>query len=198
MSKPRQHLTEQEIAALAEGGPAQAVATPAVAEAEIEVSAPAAASDTPVAAAEAAPAPAPAAADAPVAPPPEAKPDLQAVVDFLKTELAAKDTALVEAAVAKKAVEDKLTAMEITHAPMLEITRASVTRMRVALGLASVDLSGMAEVALLAEHKSVSEQFTSKFKVGGVAAVTTEKPTQAASAEVSSLHTARIAAVKPR
>jgi hypothetical protein len=56
----------------------------------------------------------------------------------------------------------------------------------------------MNDSALLAEHASLSEQFTNKFKAGGVAAVPQGEPTEKAG-EVGgdSAHLARIRATRP-
>lgn len=48
--------------------------------------------------------------------------------------------------------------------------------MQVALGGSAFSIEGMSAAAVLAEHDRVSEVFKTKFKVGGVAAVSAEAP----------------------
>ena len=56
-------------------------------------------------------------------------------------------------------------------APLVEIAAQAVSNMRIAMRGAAYSAEGLSPVAVLAEHKAVSEQFKKQFKVGGVAAV---------------------------
>lgn len=124
--------------------------------------------------------PTPAAGTAPAADP---------VLAYVKAELAEARTEItnlqaslaqakgeVDATKAAKAETDAL------NADLAAVVQASVGRMRIALALPSLDTAALSGLALLAEHKSLHEQFTTKFKSGGLAAVslTESKPEKAA------------------
>lgn len=124
--------------------------------------------------------PTPAAGTAPAADP---------VLAYVKAELAEARTEItnlqaslaqakgeVDATKAAKAEADAL------NADLAAVVQASVGRMRIALALPSLDTAALSGLALLAEHKSLHEQFTTKFKSGGLAAVslTESKPEKAA------------------
>ena len=107
------------------------------------------------------------------------------LVTYLRGQVAEKDEALValrvELAGAKRELEENAAA----SSGLLAIAQKSTTNMRVALGLQSIDLAALSPEALLAEHKSLSEQFTKAFAVGGVAAVSPEAAPTARSAPTS-------------
>lgn len=94
-----------------------------------------------------------------------------ALVQLLNSQLATKDAALLEAGIKIAKLEETLGAAQATHAPMLEIVSKSLNNMQIALGGSAVAVEGMGAVAVLAEHKRISDTFQEKFKVGGVAAV---------------------------
>lgn len=176
------------LAALMEGAGITATA-PQVDEPAKELNAPAA--EPAQAAAE--PAKAEAAAEPAAAEPTAAakptEPAQDPVLAYIKTELAEARTEIVslqasvtqakgeaEAAKAAKAETDTL------NAGLSDVVRASVERLRVSLALPKVDTAQLSGLALLAEQKSLQEQFVSKFKSGGLAAVslTESKPEKAA------------------
>lgn len=174
-------LSEQDIAALAAGlaaKPEEVDAEAARAAAETEAAR--------VAAAEAA-------AEADTGTPVE-KPESE-LVAFLRAELAAANIKITEAAVARTALEGKLATVEATHCGLLDIARGSVGTLRVALGGSAGNAVTLGAVEVVGEHKTLSEAFKAKFKVGGVAATTADAPSQDKSA-VDAARIARIAATK--
>lgn len=144
-------LTEQEIAALALGadvsgqGIAAAVEAAPVVEAVVE---------TPVVEAAAVAAPA----------------ANTEVLALLNTQLAAAQAQVVQLNVELAGVKASADASAAAVTLMRPVVQASVGNLRVALGgvKAGVDLLG--DEALVAEQASLSAQFSTKFKVGGVAA----------------------------
>jgi signal peptide peptidase SppA len=183
---PKKALTEQEIAAMAAGAPLTAaadiapVATPAAPVAEV------AAVVEPVAAVAAA------AAVIDVPAKQEANSD---VVALLTAQAKEANTALVNAQVALQVATEKLAATEAGLAPLLDIARKSVSNMQVALGASASDLSAATATAVLAEHARLTEEFSNKFKAGGVAAVAAAASEDVA--EMTSIQRARLAAVRP-
>ena len=163
-------LTEADIAVLAAGGTLGAVAVEATSEtAPAATTAPDAQIDT------SAEVPSEGANDetAQVASTPEvAKPD--AAVQLLTAQLKDKDAALLEANVKLSKLEDRLAQIEASVTPLVDIAAKSISNMQIALGGSAYVASASAE-AVVADHVRVSEQFKSKFKVGGVAAVSAEE-----------------------
>lgn len=92
----------------------------------------------------------------------------------LKEELRAAQNDLVEAKVESRQIAAKLAELEAVISPMSQIVGKAINNMQVALGGSALDLGAMSPSALVAEHTRVSEQFASKFKAGGVAAVSSE------------------------
>lgn len=183
MSK-KKAFTEQEIAALAEGGAAPQATSPAAADAGTPENLPEGDGVTDAATEgvqqEAATEVAKPAAD---------------VVSFLQAQIKEKDAAILATNVELSGLKSKLADMEASFSGLVEIAGKSVNNMQVALGGSAVDFQGKAAVEVLALHKATTEQFQSKFKAGGVAAV------DAASAEKNEpqlhpLHQARIAATR--
>lgn len=123
----------------------------------------------------------------------EAVKDDSQIVTFLQAELRERDTRLVTAQVEAQGVKDKLADLVAVHEPLLSIARSALNNMRVALGGTAVEAAQDA-VTVLAEHSRLSTEFTSKFKVGGVSAVTAaaEKDEPA----VDPLHKARVDATR--
>jgi signal peptide peptidase SppA len=66
----------------------------------------------------------------------------------------------------------ELTAKLIPLDGLCAIVRNGVTSMSVPLNLPAADLSALSGADLLAKHKEVSDKFTAKYRVGGVAATT--------------------------
>ena len=173
-------LTDQQIAALAEGATVQAEATqatqPDAPEATTEVAAPAAE------------------AAAPEAVVPEAqKPD--AVVAFLQTQLADAQAKVVDLTVELKAASSANEALKASAAGMRAIAQASVDRMKVAMGVPS-GVAAASDDALLAEHTTLRGQFEAKFKSGGVAAVSVAAPQEGAGTQPDLARQARIQATR--
>lgn len=180
-------LTEQDVAALAEGAGVQAGATPPVqAPAEkTEVTAGAEQTTTKESADGTAAAPAPA-----------VEPTALQVVQAQLVESQAKVTELT---VELRDTNAKIKSMEGSHASMRAIVVASVNRLKVALGQTPGGVEAMDDKALLSEHETLRSAFEAKFKVGGVAAVSTDdasdKGARAAAVE-DPLRKARIAATR--
>lgn len=99
-----------------------------------------------------------------------AKPD-EGVVAYLREELVRTNEKVIQLSTEMNVLRASQSALAAVQVPMQEIVQASVARMRVALGMPAVDVSKLSGEALLAEHKSLSEQFSAQFKSGGVAAV---------------------------
>lgn len=182
-------LTEQQIAAMAAGGASAAsgdtteadtLASVAAAAAEAETKAKA---DADALAAEAA------AAEG-------AKPD--AVVSMLQTQLATAQSQIVALSVDLKVAQDAAQASKDSAERMRPIARQAVGNLRVALGGVAAGVDALADDALLAEHANLAAQFTTKFKVGGVAAVSSSAATEKATGDaVDSVRMARIRATRP-
>ncbi len=188
-------LTDQDIAALAEGAEAALASKPEEKTAE-QLAAEAAATAAAEAAAAAAATAAAEAAAAAAAKPDEKKEESD-LVAFLRAELKSKDDAILAAGIARKDLETKLVTVEATHEGLLVIARTSIGNMRVALGGSAAGVDSLGAVEVLAEHKTLSASFKDKFKVGGVAAVTAEpeKDPQGKGA-APALHAARVAAAR--
>jgi len=93
------------------------------------------------------------------------------LVTFLQAQVKDKDAELLAANIQIADLKKQWAEAQATHDGLMAIAKKSVTNMRVAMGGSSVDLEGMSAVAVLAEHKTLSEQFAKEFKAGGVAAV---------------------------
>jgi uncharacterized protein (DUF1800 family) len=190
-------LTEQDIAALASGAPAAGAvdldaATIAAARAEAE------AQEAARVVAEVEAAALKAAADLAAAELAAKSADKveSDLVAFLNAQVKEKDAALTAAAVEASNLKAQLAGIEATHKSMTDLVRASVGKMQIALGGSALDLSALTDVQVLAEHTRVAADFTSKFKVGGVAmTVPTDKP-ESESVVADPLQAARLAAVK--
>jgi signal peptide peptidase SppA len=158
-------LTDADVAMLANGVPVDQLAgVPAA-----ETAAPAAEASP---AADAAPAPeaAPvteAAAEAPAAAPAV---DQSAVVALLEKQLKDAQASELAARVELSKAADRMTEMAANLAPLEAIARDTVKKLFVALGGSGDHVASLDTKTLLKEHETVSESFTKRFKVGGVAA----------------------------
>lgn len=94
-----------------------------------------------------------------------------ATVQLLKEQLAAKDDALLKANVQSSKLEEALAAATASQAPLMAIVCKATANIQVALGGSALDMSAMTPEALVAEHARLEGQFVTKFKAGGVAAV---------------------------
>jgi hypothetical protein len=89
-----------------------------------------------------------------------------------------------------------VTEFEASMNGLMEIARASLTNMRVALGGHKTDLSALSATELLAQHEAASKDFGNQFVAGGVAAVDAAQETNASRAQApDSLEIARLNAV---
>ncbi len=175
---------EQLLAAAAEGINAQA-------STEVEVD------EAALAAATTAAATAPAAKpDAEAAEKPEAKAEDAGVIAMLQGQLKQASADLLKANVDLSKVTDQLAAATDAQSGLAAIAAKSVNNMRVAMGLSAVDTATLSATALLAEHKTLSEQFAATFKSGGVAAVDAVSEEKANKPAPDSLAQARLAALK--
>lgn len=176
-------LTEQQIAAMAEGG-----LTP-VAQSVQEVVAAA-----PVAAEPPAETPAPAAE----VPATEAtKSDTPDLVAFLKTSLAESQAANTELTIQLRDIKAASEQAANSHAALRQIAEASVDRLKVALGGAVGGAQALSDESLLAEHATLRAQFESKFKAGGVAAVSSSGSSDKESVvELDPVRQARLASTR--
>ena len=113
------------------------------------------------------------------------------VVAMLQAQLKEANASLMQANLDAFALKSQYDAMKASHDGLVLIAKKSVGNMRVALGGSAVDLSAMSAEFVLAEHQSLSAQFASTFKVGGVAAVdaATKTPTKPS---VDPRHMARV------
>ncbi len=95
------------------------------------------------------------------------------VVKFLRGEITAKDTQILDLTVKSNGLTEKLAASETTHSALVDIARGAVSNLRVALGGSAGDAATLSDLAVVTAHKDLSATFKDKFKVGGVAAVET-------------------------
>ena len=123
---------------------------------------------------------------------------VDATVQLLPSQLKEKDAALLEAGIKLNELQSKLADVEASQTPLLQIAGKSIANMQVALGGSALSIEGMSAAAVLAEHDRVSEVFKTKFKVGGVAAVSAEAPAEAPvdkQTQATAMAVARLAAV---
>lgn len=100
-----------------------------------------------------------------------AKPEQSDLVSFLKTSLAEAQASVVDLTVQLRDVKASADKSAENHSAMRAIAEASVSQLKIALGLGATGMAGATDSALLAEHATLRAQFESKFKAGGVAAV---------------------------
>ena len=163
----KKNLTQQEIAALASG-----VAVHASADADaVALAAEAAATEaaTLAAAAEAADTPEDGAAAAGEVTKIQEKTE-SSVVAFLQSQIKDKDAEILQANITLAGLQTKVADQEANFEGLIAIASTSLSNMQVALGGSAI-ADGLTAVAVLAEHKRVSDLFQTKFKAGGVAAV---------------------------
>jgi signal peptide peptidase SppA len=153
----RAALTEQTIAAMAEAGNLQVGTAAGVAAVAADLATK--------------PAPAVIEPTAPEATAPVAESD---IVAFLKTSLAEANATLMTATMELRDLKAAQESMTASHEALKGIATASVDRLRVALGH-SAGAVALTDSALLADHASLRAQFESKFKAGGVAAVSSQE-----------------------
>lgn len=169
-------MTEQQIALLAESGAGAALKT----EAEVALEASAA-----LALAEAQKV-----ADAKKAP----EPDL---VTYLKGELAIFQASTVTLTTELRDHRAASAAMAASHSALREIAVSSVDRLKVALGGTVGGTAALSDTELLASHAGLRADFETKFKVGGVAAVSSGAADEKVSATPDAVRQARLASTRP-
>ena len=185
--KRKKALTEQEVAALAAGAVLEAAVSENEAGADAEVEE--------LAVEAAAVEGAQAEADAPESADPVAEvAKNDNALGLLKEQLKAAQDDLLEAKIDARKAGEKLAEIEATVNPLAAIVGKAINNMQVALGGSALDLSGLAPAALLAEHGKMVEQFQSKFKVGGVAAV--DAAQEVKKSHVDATHLARVNAAR--
>lgn len=184
-------LTAQDIAAIAAGAPVAAPAAADTATPAVDATALAEAQAT-VTVEEGAEEPAPAASAT------AENPDNSAsAVQLLTAQLKEKDESLIQAHVTISQMRAELDKMSATHGPLVKIAASAVNNLRVAMNGTALNMEAADPAQLLAEHASLTEQFTQKFKVGGVAAVSADQPLKTGAVASDALTQARLAAVRP-
>lgn len=190
-------LTDQQIAAMALGvaqGNAgeQKTAEQLAAEAAAVQAAEKEATDKAAADAEVA---AKAAADAAAAE--AAKPSADAVVALLQTQLAAAQAQVVAVSVELQGAKATAESAKKSAEDMRPIVRAAVGNLRVAMGGTAAGVEVLADDSLMAEHANLHTQFLSKFKAGGVAAVSSSGTAEgSADATAEAIRQNRLKAVR--
>lgn len=178
-------LTEQHVAALAEGMPLQAGAAATTETPEVPA-APAAvapeATPAPAASAEQTPAPAASSAD---------------VVTFLQGQLATAQAQNLELSVQVRALTAAAETSAGVMASMRSLVVASVDRLQVAMGQSAGASAGLDDASLLAMHASLRSSFETKFKAGGVAAVSSSGSSESREVVTDSVRARRMNATKP-
>lgn len=178
-------LTEQHVAALAEGMPLP-VGAAATTETPEVPAAPAAvvteATPAPTASAEQTPAPAASSAD---------------VVTFLQGQLATAQAQNLELNVQVRALTAAAETSAGVMASMRSLVVASVDRLQVAMGQSAGASAGLDDASLLAMHASLRSSFETKFKAGGVAAVSSSGSSESREVVTDSVRARRMNATKP-
>lgn len=189
----RKTLTEQDIAALAAGVTLGADASPAVepeagaVEAGVAEAGAADAGVAPEAAAEAA-------AAKPEASEEVAKND--GALKLLASQLKDAQGELLTAKVELAKAQDKIADLEAVVNPLKDIAVKAANNIRVALGGSALDMSAASPAQVLADHANLAATFTTKFKVGGVAAVDAANDVKKNEQKVDALTQARFNAVR--
>lgn len=182
-------LTEQHVAALAEGAGLDAGAT-------LPSGAPEAGGNpAPASAPEATPAPAASAEQTP-APAAPAAPSAD-VVTFLQGQLATAQAQNLELSVQVRALSAAAEASAGVMASMRSLVVASVDRLQVAMGQSAGASAGLDDASLLAMHASLRSSFETKFKAGGVAAVSSSGSSESREVVTDSVRARRMNATKP-
>lgn len=106
------------------------------------------------------------------------------LIGELRTQVANKETDLINAKVELAAMKTQLDQAMASVSAMEGIVRTSLNHMNVALGGAAADFAEVSGSALVARHVETEKQFAARFPAGGVAAVQ-EDSTQAAAPTVA-------------
>lgn len=182
-------LTEQHVAALAEGAGLDAGAA-------LPSGAPEAGGNpAPASAPEATPAPAASAEQTPAPAAPAAS--SADVVAFLQGQLATAQAQNLELNVQVRALSAAAEASAGVMASMRSLVVASVDRLQVAMGQSAGASAGLDDASLLAMHASLRSSFETKFKAGGVAAVSSSGSSESREVVTDSVRARRMNATKP-
>ena len=107
-----------------------------------------------------------------------------ATVQLLTSQIQERDASLLAAGIKVAKLEEQVAEMAATSAPLVEIAALAISNMRIAMRGSAYSAEGSTPAQVLAEYKSVSEQFKKQFKVGGVAAVSGDAPAESGRAYV--------------
>ena len=118
-----------------------------------------------------------------------------ATVQLLTSQIQERDASLLAAGIKVAKLEEQVAEMAATSAPLVEIAALAISNMRIAMRGSAYSAEGSTPAQVLAEYKSVSEQFKKQFKVGGVAAVSGDDQS-AEKTQVDPRHLARVNAVR--
>lgn len=91
-------------------------------------------------------------------------------LSVVQAQLITANDALVASKVEAATFKAQAEAQKVTHDGLLAIARAAIGKMNVALGGSAETVAALDASSAIAEYSRISEVFTSKFKVGGVAA----------------------------
>ncbi len=120
------------------------------------------------------------------------------LVAFLQTQLAEAQAKQVALSVEVSELKASKEALQGSHAAMRAIAVASVDRLKVALGGSAGASQALTDDVLLAEHASLRAQFENKFKAGGVAAVSSSGSSEKSVEQTADpVRLARINATRP-
>lgn len=114
---------------------------------------------------------------------------------FVTEQLNAANADLLNTKLALSKLEDKHAEMLATVGPLKDIAAKAVNNMRIAMGGSAVSMEGVSASQVLADYSAVSDSFTKKYPVGGVAAVTSADATSQKKS-ASPQHMARVAATR--
>lgn len=178
----RKALSSTQIAAAASGVQLPEPTPETVTQTEGPAVAPAASAAAPAA-------PEPSSAPAPTAPSAD-------LVAMLQSQLTAANDKVVQLTVEVTQLKTKVEAVQPQIDGLKAIAARSLSTMKVALGYPAMDANAMPVDALLAEHATTSDAFQKAFKVGGVSAITTEKPEDDSTSVNQSMQRARLQAVR--
>ena len=113
---------------------------------------------------------------------------------FMAEQLRSAQDDLVAARVELSKAKDKAAELAAVVEPLKDIAAKAINNMRVALKGSPMDMSASSPAQILAEHAALTTSFTSKYKVGGVAATVSEE--QVKKPAVGASHMARVNAAR--
>ena len=179
-------MTQQQLAALAEGGAAPAQSPGADAGGQAPAAAGTNTQTEQVEKPEAA---------APQAPAAQA-PAQGELVAFLQGQLAESQAKVTDLTVQLRDAQAEIKSVNGFVAGMRSVVETSTMRLAVALGHSEPDLQGLSNDSLLAQHATFRAEFETKFKVGGVAAVSSSAEAEKTEAVMDDVRVRRIKATR--